>query len=378
MCIFSWPFQLFLNPNCLTLLAVNKEDDLEYQHHLKKLADNYRRAVNEIQLSSIFSDIDTNLINQYEFLKDIESFRAELGHFSFLDEIIFWTVLYEFPSNLITFLLKMLPDEEYKVWFIYINILNQYVVLYIYTSFFFLLQKKFAESFCKHYFRVSMLILHPTERFVRNADRDIFYNKLANAVVHVSVQLFSNENLALLLCQRLKLLYTIIISLKFAVEGNRKNYWGILVPNLLLNPEETQLEIEGHDNAKGEAMGENLPTTETVPRVVCCEHSILRLHRFWPIVSDLNNLFTHERIALSFLGDDTLIDFWLEFIMSFQAMNLNKKLADVDDDNLNYKAAYLSELEISASQMWTLVSHLKNNVRLPFFPQPLVSVSLSF
>lgn len=162
----------------------------------------------------------------------------------------------------------------------------------------YLLQKKFAESFCKHYFRVSMLILHPTERFVRNADRDIFYNKLANAVVHVSVQLFSNENLALLLCQRLKLLYTIIISLKFAVEGNRKNYWGILVPNLLLNPEETQLEIEGPSNSKGEAMGENLPTTETVPRVVCCEHSILRLHRFWPIVSDLNNLFSHSRIAL--------------------------------------------------------------------------------
>lgn len=64
--------------------------------------------------------------------------------------------------------------------------------------------------------------------------------------------------------------------------------------------------------------------------------------------------------------------------MSFQAMNLNKKLADVDDDNLNYKAAYLSELEISASQMWTLVSHLKSNVRLPFSPLPLVSVSLSF
>lgn len=105
------------------------------------MADNYRRAVNEIQLSSIFSDIDTNLINQYEFLKDIESFRAELGHFSFLDEIIFWTVLYEFPSNLITFLLKMLPDEEYKVWFIYMNLLNQCGVLCIYTNLLFIAEK---------------------------------------------------------------------------------------------------------------------------------------------------------------------------------------------------------------------------------------------
>ena len=201
--------------------------------------------------------------------------------------------------------------------------------------------------------------MHPTERFLRNADRDISYNKLANAVVHVSVQLFSNENLALVLCDRLKLLHIIIVSLKYAIEGNRKNYWGILVPNVLLNPTEKQLEIEYSPDGEPMSDNNNIPD-DSVPRVVSCDHSILRLHRFWPIVSDLNNLFTHERIALSFLNDNTLVDLWLEFIMSFQSMNMNKKLTEADDDNLNYKAAYLSELEICASQMWTLISHLKN------------------
>ena len=54
-------------------------------------------------------------------IKDIESFKPVLVHRTFLDEIIFWTILNEFPSNLITFLLKMLPNEEYKVNIICLN-----------------------------------------------------------------------------------------------------------------------------------------------------------------------------------------------------------------------------------------------------------------
>lgn len=216
-----------------------------------------------------------------------------------------------------------------------------------------------------------MLILHPTERFMRNSDRDIYYNKLANAVVHVSVQLFSNENLAFILCDRLKLLYIIIISLKFAIEGNRKDYLGILIPNKQLNPTDypidpiadptvpiadspespelpedrgirqlfshrmaQRLRIEYHhegqplavhvskeDSNSGQPVSSTvtdstsdvpLPVKHTVPLVVSCDHNILRLHRFWPIISDLNNLFTHERIALSFLRDNSLIDLYLE------------------------------------------------------------------
>lgn len=36
-------------------------------------------------------------------------------HRTFLEELVFWTVIYEFPQELVCFLLNMLPDDEYKV-----------------------------------------------------------------------------------------------------------------------------------------------------------------------------------------------------------------------------------------------------------------------
>ena len=39
---------------------------------------------------------------------------APLEHKSFLEELFFWTVKYEFPEKLVCLLLKMLPDTQYK------------------------------------------------------------------------------------------------------------------------------------------------------------------------------------------------------------------------------------------------------------------------
>lgn len=38
-----------------------------------------------------------------------------LKHKCFLEELLFWTINYEFPQKLVTFLLNMLPDQDYKV-----------------------------------------------------------------------------------------------------------------------------------------------------------------------------------------------------------------------------------------------------------------------
>ena len=37
-----------------------------------------------------------------------------MEHTSFLEELVFWTVKYEFPEKLVCLLLKMLPDRKYK------------------------------------------------------------------------------------------------------------------------------------------------------------------------------------------------------------------------------------------------------------------------
>lgn len=42
-----------------------------------------------------------------------------LKHKCFLEELLFWTIKYEFPQKMVTFLLNMLPDQDYKVCFSY-------------------------------------------------------------------------------------------------------------------------------------------------------------------------------------------------------------------------------------------------------------------
>lgn len=39
----------------------------------------------------------------------------ELSHKSCVEEILFWTVKYEFPEKITTWLLSLLPDETFKV-----------------------------------------------------------------------------------------------------------------------------------------------------------------------------------------------------------------------------------------------------------------------
>lgn len=40
-----------------------------------------------------------------------------LKHKCFLEELLFWTIKYEFPQRMVTFLLNMLPDQDYKVFY---------------------------------------------------------------------------------------------------------------------------------------------------------------------------------------------------------------------------------------------------------------------
>ena len=44
------------------------------------------------------------------------AFEAELKHGNFVGELLFWTAVYNFPQEMITFLLSMLPDNVYKVY----------------------------------------------------------------------------------------------------------------------------------------------------------------------------------------------------------------------------------------------------------------------
>lgn len=85
-------------------------------------------------------------------------------------------------------------------------------------------------------------------------------------------------------------------------------------------------------------------------------------HCYWPLVSDFNNVLSHESVALVFLRDDNLIDMWFQFLSMLQGMNVNVRetASHVEFEPNSYYAAFSCELEASAYPMWSIISHLQD------------------
>lgn len=47
--------------------------------------------------------------------KNCPALQEQLVHKNFLEELMFWTMKFEFPQQVVCLLLNMLPDLEYKV-----------------------------------------------------------------------------------------------------------------------------------------------------------------------------------------------------------------------------------------------------------------------
>uniref|UniRef100_A0A182YCW1 E3 ubiquitin-protein ligase n=1 Tax=Anopheles stephensi TaxID=30069 RepID=A0A182YCW1_ANOST len=220
-------------------------------------------------------------------------------HETLLEEFIFWTFKYEFQQQIVCFLLNMLPDQDYK--------------------------EHLTRTFVMHYCRIpSVLEL--------SSDPDT----LSNRVVHMSVQLFSNESLALKMVEELSLLHVMIISLRQMMSK-------ILTPHTLHSPE------------------------HNFHYVVDCAERVMKEHCYWPLVSDFNNVLSHESVALVFLKDDDLIDMWFQFLSMLQGMNVNIReiISHVEYESSSYYAAFSCELEASAYPMWSIISHLQDPSHAP-------------
>ena len=124
----------------------------------------------------------------------------EFSHSTFVEELLFWTIQYEFPQKLVCFLLNMLRDSDYK--------------------------QLFARSFVYHYSRISMMLANfrNNDDGNQNTNKPTAHDLLSNCVVHVSVQLLSNESLAFKLCEEEHLLFILIASLKATIEGSDLDY----------------------------------------------------------------------------------------------------------------------------------------------------------
>ncbi|GFY54890.1 e3 ubiquitin-protein ligase ubr3 [Trichonephila inaurata madagascariensis] len=274
-----------INPQIYYMLAVECESGNHLQYRRESLSQ-YLNARNSLE--SISEDISNRDDRTAWYAAD------QLKNSSFLDELVFWTIKYEFPQKLVCLLLNMMPDLTYK--------------------------EAFTKIFVKHYGLISKMLS-------KSKDSET----LSNRVVHVSVQLFSNEDLAYQMTKEYDLLQIMVDSLSCMM-----------------------LSISQKSTLQCPEKNEHL--------VVDCGHHIMKEHCYWPLVSDLNNVLTHAAVAYEFLSDSNLLNQWFKFLSLFQGMNVNQRelKTHVEFESNTYYAAFSAELEASATPMWALISHLKS------------------
>ncbi|GFT69321.1 e3 ubiquitin-protein ligase ubr3 [Nephila pilipes] len=159
--------QALINPQIYYMLAVDCESGNHLQYRRESLSQ-YLNARNSLQSSN--EDISTSDDRTAWYAAD------QLKNSSFLDELVFWTIKFEFPQKLVCLLLNMMPDLTYK--------------------------EAFTKIFVKHYGLISKMLS-------KSKDSET----LSNRVVHVSVQLFSNEDLAYHMTKDFDLLQIMVDSL---------------------------------------------------------------------------------------------------------------------------------------------------------------------
>ncbi|GBP21655.1 E3 ubiquitin-protein ligase Ubr3 [Eumeta japonica] len=243
--------------------------------------------------------------------RNLPALALRLQHNTLLDEFIFWTFKYEFPQNIVCFLLNMLPDQDYK--------------------------EHLTRTFVMHYARIPLVL-------EAAADPDT----LSNRVVHMSVQLFSNETLALRCVQQLQLLHVMVLSLRLMMGK-------ILVQNTLHDPD------------------------KNFHYVIDCNQKVMKEHCYWPLVSDFNNVLSHKSVALLFLKSDALVDMWFEFLSMLQGMNVNVREVGrhIEFEPSSYYAAFSCELEAAAYPMWSVLSHLTGPEHAPL-ARRIIAAALTY
>uniref|UniRef100_A0A8B9LVT2 E3 ubiquitin-protein ligase n=1 Tax=Astyanax mexicanus TaxID=7994 RepID=A0A8B9LVT2_ASTMX len=221
------------------------------------------------------------------------SIMDSLKHKCFLEELLFWTIKYEFPQKMVTFLLNMLPDQDYKI--------------------------TFTKTFVQHYAFIMKTLMKSHES-----------DTMSNRIVHISVQLFSNEELARHVTEECQLL-------------------DIMVTVLLYMMESCLIKSELQDEENNRHV------------VVNCGEALLKNNTYWPLVSDFINILSHQSVAKRFLEDHSLLMLWMSFVSFFQGMNLNKRELNehVEFESQTYYAAFAAELEACAQPMWGLLTHCK-------------------
>lgn len=85
------------------------------------ISSSFNKTINQIILACLLKPILLLLLIDpideilYFAYTDMMGLNQKLGHTTLLEELVFWTVKFEFPQKIVTLLLSLLPDLRYKV-----------------------------------------------------------------------------------------------------------------------------------------------------------------------------------------------------------------------------------------------------------------------
>uniref|UniRef100_A0A915KPQ5 E3 ubiquitin-protein ligase n=1 Tax=Romanomermis culicivorax TaxID=13658 RepID=A0A915KPQ5_ROMCU len=244
---------------------------------------------------------------------------CDLEHCSFLDEMVFWLIKLKMPQPLVTLLLSLLPCDVFKAQFI--------------------------NLFATHYSRMIMMLVDES-RTVSSLGGDPTSEAISNRVVHISVQLLSNDSISMLMCTEHKFVRVLVASLYNTIKR-------CLVESTLNT------------------------VSDNFHLVADCRHRLMENQSYWVTSHDLRNILSHKEVALNFLSrnglifstqhdnfcrDPPLLDVFAALVSTLQGINPNTRelSGHVEYESRSYFAAFSAELELCSLISRTLLEHLKD------------------
>jgi len=274
-------------------------------------------------------------LNPRKLIEDWDPSPKEVGAFCdsrspkrFVDELVFWVVVFEFPQKLVCFLLSFMMNETYK--------------------------SVFARAFVGHYARI-MTILAGIKGEPRRHLRDS-YEQLSFRILRVTSQLVNDADLTRMLCEEEQFLHTIIYCLKVAIEGApSESLRGVLKVNPLCS------------------------NSNNPPRVVCCDNLIMRDRHLGSFTDDLNSVLYYENEAKRLVNDKDLLNTWIEMLSYFQTMNPYKRelTEHTPYETGPHNSVFMIDADFCLTPLWSILSHLRKKSDLPLSRSLLESIHVN-
>ncbi|VDL92164.1 unnamed protein product [Schistocephalus solidus] len=176
-------------------------------------------------------------------------------------------------------------------------------------------KEKFLDSYVDHYSRMASTLMITARSRSGNSEASLQMN---NRIVHVSVQLFSGEKPALRMVKERSVHYIIV-------------QW---IRNMF-----------DHCHTRLDDCGN---------MVVNCDGPLMQSNTFWPLTSDLNNLFSHKSITDILVEDKKFLVLWTDILKNMQFMNCFslKEGSHIEYETMAFFHGLTMEIEVGVTSMW--------------------------